>query len=86
MPLNAKQLKNIIKEGVREVNEEEQMKQLDAKEQADFIQKAKPKYYDAYADLEKVNIFSCLISIFIFESENIIELTYSKLDCQRRSG
>jgi hypothetical protein len=48
--LNEQKLKDIIKEGIREVNEEN----LEAKEQDLFVGKVKPKYYEAYTDLSKI--------------------------------
>jgi len=49
-PINEKKLKDLIKEGVKEANEEQQ----DEKEQDLFIGTAKPKYYKAYGDLSEI--------------------------------
>jgi hypothetical protein len=49
-PVNEQRLKNLIKESVKEVAEE----QNEEKEQDLFIGKAKPKFYKAYTDLSKI--------------------------------
>lgn len=54
VPIHPGDLKSLIKEGVKEAQEEQKLEELEAKEQAEFIQKAKPKYYEQYADLQKI--------------------------------
>lgn len=47
-------LKSLIKEGLKEAQQELKDENAEAEEQQEFISKAKPKYYEVYTDLSKI--------------------------------